>query len=206
MLQKVETRVRILADLRELASAESLDSFTLIYTNILEHQPDCPVIFSTSYSILPEISGLVVHSFLLMCWTWYLRYVAWGCWEACGNEGRHSKEGSQRGKNITFFTSYAMCGSILCETVQIRPIPVVKLCLLKVIRKTVSQNFLIDNYVFTVHSSFLGCTRVQGNIRELSCRREPSKVWFCVWQIEVPNSTERHMEQAWTVNDAATFE
>ncbi|KAF7090992.1 hypothetical protein CFC21_093661 [Triticum aestivum] len=40
--QKVENRVRILADLRELASAESLDSFTLIYTNILEHQPDCP--------------------------------------------------------------------------------------------------------------------------------------------------------------------
>uniref|UniRef100_M8CE14 Uncharacterized protein n=1 Tax=Aegilops tauschii TaxID=37682 RepID=M8CE14_AEGTA len=39
---KVENRVRILADLRELASAESLDSFTLIYTNILEHQPDCP--------------------------------------------------------------------------------------------------------------------------------------------------------------------
>ncbi|KAK3155290.1 hypothetical protein QOZ80_2BG0201290 [Eleusine coracana subsp. coracana] len=39
---KVESRVRILADLRELASAESLDSFTLIYTDILEHQPDCP--------------------------------------------------------------------------------------------------------------------------------------------------------------------
>nr|XP_010939564.1 exocyst complex component SEC6 isoform X2 [Elaeis guineensis] len=39
---KVENRVRILGDLRELASAESLDSFTLIYTNILEHQPDCP--------------------------------------------------------------------------------------------------------------------------------------------------------------------
>ncbi|KAK3159102.1 hypothetical protein QOZ80_2AG0145720 [Eleusine coracana subsp. coracana] len=39
---KVESRVRILADLRELASAESLDSFTLIYTHILEHQPDCP--------------------------------------------------------------------------------------------------------------------------------------------------------------------
>ena len=43
MLQKVENRVRILSDLRELASAESLDTFTLIYTNILEHQPDCPV-------------------------------------------------------------------------------------------------------------------------------------------------------------------
>ncbi|URD95058.1 Exocyst complex component Sec6 [Musa troglodytarum] len=39
---KVENRVRILSDLRELASAESLDSFTLIYTNILEHQADCP--------------------------------------------------------------------------------------------------------------------------------------------------------------------
>jgi len=46
LLQKVESRVRILADMRELASAESLDSFTLIYTNILEHQPDCLVIFS----------------------------------------------------------------------------------------------------------------------------------------------------------------
>jgi len=44
LIQKVESRVRILADMRELASAESLDSFTLIYTNILEHQPDCPVI------------------------------------------------------------------------------------------------------------------------------------------------------------------
>lgn len=43
-LQKVESRIRTLSDLRELASAESLDSFTLIYSNILEHQPDCPVI------------------------------------------------------------------------------------------------------------------------------------------------------------------
>ncbi|EOX92691.1 SEC6 isoform 3 [Theobroma cacao] len=41
-VSKVESRVRILSDLRELASAESLDTFTLIYTNILEHQPDCP--------------------------------------------------------------------------------------------------------------------------------------------------------------------
>ncbi|KAI3930703.1 hypothetical protein MKX01_037149 [Papaver californicum] len=39
---KVENRVGILSDLRELASAESLDTFTLIYTNILEHHPDCP--------------------------------------------------------------------------------------------------------------------------------------------------------------------
>ncbi|KAF1898950.1 hypothetical protein Lal_00019071 [Lupinus albus] len=41
-VSKVENRVSILSDLRELASAESLDTFTLIYTNILEHQPDCP--------------------------------------------------------------------------------------------------------------------------------------------------------------------
>lgn len=41
-VSKVESRVRILGDLRELASAESLDTFTLVYTNILEHQPDCP--------------------------------------------------------------------------------------------------------------------------------------------------------------------
>ncbi|KAK9283354.1 hypothetical protein L1049_011596 [Liquidambar formosana] len=41
-INKVESRVRILSDLRELASAESVDTFTLIYTNILEHQPDCP--------------------------------------------------------------------------------------------------------------------------------------------------------------------
>ncbi|XP_044489657.1 exocyst complex component SEC6 [Mangifera indica] len=41
-VNKVESRARVLSDLRELASAESLDSFTLIYSNILEHQPDCP--------------------------------------------------------------------------------------------------------------------------------------------------------------------
>lgn len=43
VLQKVESRIRIMSDLRELASAESLDAFTLVYSNILEHQPDCPV-------------------------------------------------------------------------------------------------------------------------------------------------------------------
>ncbi|KAI7744708.1 hypothetical protein M8C21_001488 [Ambrosia artemisiifolia] len=43
-VNKVENRLRILIDLRELASAESPDSFTLVYTNILEHQPDCPPI------------------------------------------------------------------------------------------------------------------------------------------------------------------
>ncbi|KAF5784694.1 putative exocyst complex component EXOC3/Sec6 [Helianthus annuus] len=43
-VNKVENRLRILIDLRELASAESPDTFTLVYTNILEHQPDCPPI------------------------------------------------------------------------------------------------------------------------------------------------------------------
>ncbi|CAN4122176.1 unnamed protein product [Withania somnifera] len=41
-ISKVENRIRILGDLRELASSESPDSFTLVYTNILEQQPDCP--------------------------------------------------------------------------------------------------------------------------------------------------------------------
>ncbi|KAJ0726929.1 putative exocyst complex component EXOC3/Sec6 [Helianthus annuus] len=41
-VSKVENRLRILIDLRELASAESLDTFALVYTRILEHQPDCP--------------------------------------------------------------------------------------------------------------------------------------------------------------------
>ncbi|KAL3504644.1 hypothetical protein ACH5RR_034485, partial [Cinchona calisaya] len=41
---KVENRVKVLGDLRELASSESPDSFTLVYTKILDHQPDCPVV------------------------------------------------------------------------------------------------------------------------------------------------------------------
>ncbi|KAI3717982.1 hypothetical protein L1987_69948 [Smallanthus sonchifolius] len=41
-VNKVENKLRILSDLRDLASAESPDTFTLVYTNILEHQPDCP--------------------------------------------------------------------------------------------------------------------------------------------------------------------
>lgn len=41
-VSKIESRIKILGDLRELASSESPDSFTLVYTNILDHQPDCP--------------------------------------------------------------------------------------------------------------------------------------------------------------------
>ncbi len=32
-----------LAEIRELASAESVDAFTLAYTNLLQNHPDCPV-------------------------------------------------------------------------------------------------------------------------------------------------------------------
>lgn len=39
---KVEKRVQPLAELKELASAESVDEFTLAYTNLLQNQPDCP--------------------------------------------------------------------------------------------------------------------------------------------------------------------
>ncbi|XP_058743586.1 exocyst complex component SEC6-like isoform X3 [Vicia villosa] len=41
-VSKVEHRVSVLSNLRELASAWSLDTFTLFYKNILEHHPDCP--------------------------------------------------------------------------------------------------------------------------------------------------------------------
>ncbi|KAL6572623.1 SNARE-binding exocyst subunit S6 [Orobanche minor] len=51
-VSKVENRVRVLGDLRELASSESPDSFTLVYTNILEHQPDCPA------EVVEKIVGL----------------------------------------------------------------------------------------------------------------------------------------------------
>ncbi|OAE20162.1 hypothetical protein AXG93_3818s1610 [Marchantia polymorpha subsp. ruderalis] len=39
---KVEKRVQPLAELRELASAESVDAFALAYTNLLQNHPDCP--------------------------------------------------------------------------------------------------------------------------------------------------------------------
>ncbi|MCO5593047.1 hypothetical protein L7F22_047052 [Adiantum nelumboides] len=39
---KVEKRVQPLSDLRYVASAESLDAFTLAYTTLLQNQPDCP--------------------------------------------------------------------------------------------------------------------------------------------------------------------
>jgi exocyst complex component 3 len=44
LLQEVESRLKVLADLKELVSAESLESFVLNYTIIQQHQPDCPVL------------------------------------------------------------------------------------------------------------------------------------------------------------------
>ncbi|CAN1181533.1 Exocyst complex component SEC6 [Linum perenne] len=60
-VSKVEHRVRIMSELRELASAESLDTFTLVYTNILEHQPDCPLSnFETRFEMQPEVVEKIV--------------------------------------------------------------------------------------------------------------------------------------------------
>lgn len=67
-LQKVESRVRILSDLRELASAESLDTFTLIYTNILEHQPDCPVNIKKQYSAVFSSKSLSCKNLSKVVW------------------------------------------------------------------------------------------------------------------------------------------
>ncbi|CAK9200944.1 unnamed protein product [Sphagnum troendelagicum] len=39
---KVDKRLQALAEIRELASAESVDAFTLAYTNLLQNHPDCP--------------------------------------------------------------------------------------------------------------------------------------------------------------------
>ncbi|KAL6507099.1 SNARE-binding exocyst subunit S6 [Orobanche hederae] len=39
---KVEYRLSVLGNLRELASAESLEMFIFLYIKILKHQPDCP--------------------------------------------------------------------------------------------------------------------------------------------------------------------
>ncbi|XP_024038763.1 exocyst complex component SEC6 isoform X4 [Citrus clementina] len=55
-VNKVESKVRVLTDMRELASANSVDAFALIYTNVLEHQPDCPVnIYKHPATIQPEV-------------------------------------------------------------------------------------------------------------------------------------------------------
>lgn len=112
LIQKVESRVRILADMRELASAESLDSFTLIYTNILEHQPDCPVILCLtnifSFANAWLFKNMKQHVNFSLCPTnWHLRFLAWRCREDCGNAGRHSKKGSQGGNVTTPLTSSA---------------------------------------------------------------------------------------------------
>lgn len=41
--QKVDKRILPLAELRDLASAESVDAFTEAYLKLLENHPDCPV-------------------------------------------------------------------------------------------------------------------------------------------------------------------
>nr|GEZ88524.1 exocyst complex component SEC6 [Tanacetum cinerariifolium] len=38
----IENRLRILIDYDNMITADSPDTFTLVYTHILEHQPDCP--------------------------------------------------------------------------------------------------------------------------------------------------------------------
>jgi hypothetical protein len=42
-VQKVEKRVQPLADLRELIMSDSIESFELNYTTLLQNHPDCPV-------------------------------------------------------------------------------------------------------------------------------------------------------------------
>ncbi|KAJ7279840.1 hypothetical protein O6H91_Y375300 [Diphasiastrum complanatum] len=53
---KVEKRVQTLLEIRELASAESVDEFTLAYTNILQNNPDCPVCVVLQPLIYPFVA------------------------------------------------------------------------------------------------------------------------------------------------------
>jgi hypothetical protein len=41
---------------------------------------------------------------------------------------------------------------------------------------------------------------MQRDIREFARGWQPSEVRFCVWQIEVLDSKERHMEETWAVS------
>lgn len=122
-LQKVENRVRILSDLRELASSESPDSFTLVYTNILEQQPDCPVSFLVCSCPCKEISKpryeskcqlkiestvwkLVVKIIILLfCdnpyyWALLLSTAARSGWKDCGSARRHTAKRCKRGIHV----------------------------------------------------------------------------------------------------------
>ena len=60
-------------------------------------------------------------------------------------------------------------------------------------------NVLVIACRFLLPINLLGCTRMQGDIWELACGWQPSEVWICVWQIEVPDCKERHLEQAWAM-------
>ncbi|KAL2938637.1 Exocyst complex component SEC6 [Bienertia sinuspersici] len=51
-ISKAEKSLRILSDLRELASADSFDTITHVYANILEHYPDCPI---CSFTVQPAV-------------------------------------------------------------------------------------------------------------------------------------------------------
>jgi hypothetical protein len=62
----VDKRVQPLAEIRELASAESVDAFTLAYTNLLQNHPDCPVRVRTILvlTILPKKTFFWIYTLL----------------------------------------------------------------------------------------------------------------------------------------------
>lgn len=63
--QKVDKRILPLAELRDLASAESVDSFTEAYLKLLENHPDCPVRKSCSYPLRYSKHDNVFHRYFL---------------------------------------------------------------------------------------------------------------------------------------------
>lgn len=63
----MEKRIQPLAEIRDLASAESVDAFTFAYTNLLQNHPDCPVTLNDCLRDLKELQYRVVVDMYLGC-------------------------------------------------------------------------------------------------------------------------------------------
>lgn len=63
----MEKRIQPLAEIRDLASAESVDAFTFAYTNLLQNHPDCPVTLNDFLRDLKELQFRVVVDMYLGC-------------------------------------------------------------------------------------------------------------------------------------------
>lgn len=61
----MDKRIQPLAEIRDLASAESVDAFTFAYTNLLQNHPDCPVNLN---DCLRDLKGLQLDLWWTCTW------------------------------------------------------------------------------------------------------------------------------------------